>query len=87
MKRFVDGDHVAAADDVIVRLPPLHILAVDGLTVGVAGEAFRLTTVVAVVVQVPVAGLVALNVYMPGVGAVITGLKSVEVYPPGPAHE
>jgi hypothetical protein len=58
MNRFVAGDHVAAADEVIVRLPPLHIAVTDGVSTGTAGVGLMLTTVVAVVVHVP---LVALN--------------------------
>ncbi len=53
-KRFVVGDHVAAAEDVSVALPPLQIVTVVvGVITGVAGTGLRLTTVDAVMVQVP----------------------------------
>ena len=57
--KLVVGDQVAAAEEVIVRLPPLHIDDDAGVNTGAAGTGFNVTTVVAVVVHVP---LVALNV-------------------------
>lgn len=56
------GDHDAKADDVSVRLPPLHIVEEDGVNIGTAGVGLNVTSVVAVVVHTPIAGLVALSV-------------------------
>jgi len=59
INRLVEGDHVAAADEVIVRLPPLHIALTEGVSTGAAGTGFTVTTAVDVVVHVP---FVAANV-------------------------
>jgi hypothetical protein len=85
--RSVTGDQVAAAEDVIVRLPPLHIAVTDGVSTGAVGSGFTVTMVVAVVVQVP---FVALKVYVPAladVTPVSTGVSDVEVNPAGPLHD
>ena len=61
-------------------------MVVVGLITGTGGVGLTVTTVVAVVVQVP---FVAANVYVPaiaGVTLVSTGLASVEVKPKGPLH-
>jgi len=68
---LVVGDHAPAADELIVRLPPLHIDAVGGV----------------IVVHVPVAGLAALNVYTPATAGATVGLSDVEVNPEGPAQD
>ncbi len=87
MNRFVAGDHVADVNEVIVRLPPLHIAVTDGVTTGVAGKGLTVTTVVAVVVHVP---LVELKTYVPALAAVTpvsTGLSKVELKPAGPLQD
>jgi hypothetical protein len=51
--RLVVGDHVAAAEEVIAVILPLQTEVVAGKMEGAAGTGLRLTTVVALIEQVP----------------------------------
>lgn len=52
-KRYVVGDHVAAADEVRETLAPLQTVVTEGVTVGAVGSGLTVTPVVAVLVHVP----------------------------------